>query len=80
MPAVGGVEFLDALAREVRRRRVALGISEADLGRRSGLNISAIKATESAEDIPLEVFVRIAQGLGTDAPRLLSAALDRPTD
>ena len=67
-PARLTVEF----GKRVRRRRTKLGISQEELGFRSGLHPTYVSGIERGErNLSLMNLVRLAQGLGVDPAQLV---------
>ena len=66
--------LVHAFGREVRRRRIALGISLDMLSRSSGLTpgfLGTVETGKRSRGPSLDVALRIAEGLGTNLPDLL---------
>ncbi len=66
--------FLD-LAREVQTRRIALGLTQTQLGALSGISQGAVSEVENAAYRPvaaLELVVRLAHALGCTPDDLVS--------
>ena len=52
------------IARNIRRRRAELGITQAELARRAGISVSEVSALESATREPLaSTLLKVASGL-----------------
>ncbi|PNB45941.1 hypothetical protein C1X29_28875, partial [Pseudomonas sp. GW456-12-10-14-LB2] len=65
---------LQVLALRVRERRIGLGWSQAELGRRADLNRNVINTLERRTSFPRrENVVRIAKALGVAVPHLTNA-------
>jgi transcriptional regulator with XRE-family HTH domain len=65
---------LQVLALRVRERRIGLGWSQAELGRRAELNRNVINTLEHRTSFPRrENVVRIAKALGVAVPHLTNA-------
>lgn len=65
---------LQLLASRVRERRIELGWSQAELGRRAELNRNVINTLERVTSFPRrENIVRIAKALGVAVPHLTNA-------
>ena len=65
-------ELRDVLARNMRRLRAELGLSQERLAFESGLNRTYLSAVERSEqNISLDNIARIAGGLGVEASTLL---------
>ncbi|MGH9160536.1 MAG: helix-turn-helix domain-containing protein [Vicinamibacteraceae bacterium] len=69
------------LGRFVRRRREELGLSQAELGRRSGLSVKHLDHIEQAKvEASVNALERLAQGLRIDASELLRMVDESPDE
>lgn len=67
------------LARRVRRRRGALGLSQAEVARRAKMDPGYLDRVESAPSIPtVGALIRLADALDTTVSDLLGSHPDRP--
>lgn len=70
------IELMARLGERSRERRLALNLSRAGLGVRSGVSVAVIRQFESTGKISLESFIKlaIALGAGEEIDRLLSSS------
>lgn len=78
MPGVRDPALLKALAAEIRARRAHQEITQEELAHRSELQPLFIVRMEAAANQPsLSTFLKLAAGLGAEAPELLESILKR---
>lgn len=67
------------VARHLREAREAIGLSQADLARSSGITVTTISRTECATTTPsLTTLEALAAGLGLDVTQLLNGGSRQP--
>jgi transcriptional regulator with XRE-family HTH domain len=67
-----------ALGREIRRRRLAAGLSQEDLAAASGLHVNYVGGVERGErNCGVKTFLRIAQGLNINPAELFTGFAPR---
>jgi transcriptional regulator with XRE-family HTH domain len=78
MPGVVDDALLAALAAEVKSRRLALQLTQQQLGERASMGALFVSRMENAHNQPsLTAFVRLAAGLEVSAAELLESVLAR---
>jgi transcriptional regulator with XRE-family HTH domain len=75
MTVLTAEKFCADLGEEIRRGRMAAGLSQEDLGARVGLHRNSVARYEAGADIPVMMFVRLCVALGIHTKDVLDRVL-----